>query len=338
MAADPFWANKNVFITGINGFIGGNLAKTLLAKGARVTGLIRNAHRDTFLYYEKLDQQVTIMRGELTDRELLVRILVEEQIHVVFHLAAQVEVGVAHRYPYLTWETNVRGTYCLMEAAREHPESLQAIVIASSDKAYGEYGKEKMPYREDYPLKPVYPYDVSKACADMIARSYASELYNLPVVITRFCNIFGPGQLNFSALVPDATRCAYGFGDFIPRSDGSQIRDYIFVEDVADLYTVIARALASGEPIAGQVFNVGTNEPRSVRDVVEKIFEIADNPEKLGRIQQLFEGRRTVGEIVCQYMDFKKVDEFFGWRPITAFEDALKKTMAWYRGYLSQIK
>src|SRR5690606_36361785 len=134
-------------------------------------------------------------------KELMARILSEERINAIFHLAAQVEVGVGMSNPYLTFETNVRGTYTLLEAVRQHPEHIQAVIVASTDKSYGSYPKEKMPYKEDYPLKPRYPYDTSKAAADMIAQSYANEVYKLPLVVTRFCNIFGPGQLNFSAVV-----------------------------------------------------------------------------------------------------------------------------------------
>jgi len=222
-----FWFGKNVFITGINGFIGGNLAKGLLQNGANVFGLVRNAARDTLLYYEKLDAQITLIEGEITDKDLLTRAISEEQIHVVFHLAAQVEVGVGLANPYLTFETNTRGTYCLMEAIRACPQTVKAVVVASTDKAYGAYPPERMPYKEDYPLLPKYPYDVSKACADMIARAYTSEIYRLPVVVTRFCNIFGPGQLNFSALIPDAVRACLGYGKFVPRGSGQQIRDFI---------------------------------------------------------------------------------------------------------------
>ena len=335
MATD-FWIGKKVLITGINGFIGGNLAKYLFEKKAEITGLVRNRHQNSFLFYEGISPKITLIQGELGEKEILRRIIVEEQIQHVFHLAAQVEVGVARSYPFLTWETNIRGTYCLLEAIRENSENIEAVIIASSDKAYGEYGKEMMPYQEDYPLIPLYPYDVSKACADMIARCYASDLYGLPVIVTRFCNIYGPGQLNFSALIPDAARCALGYGKFIPRSDGTLVRDYIFVQDVARLYGAIAAQLAQNRSLSGQVFNAGTNDPKSVREIVEKVFLVSGQPEKYAEIETQWADKKTVGEIDCQYMAFDRVNKYFGWRPETELTQGLENTVDWFRGYLDQ--
>ena len=336
MADSFFWQGKKVLITGINGFIGGNLAGYLVRKGADVVGLVRNICEESFLYFEGLAPKVKLVMGDLIDKELLMRVVAEEQIQCVFHLAAQVEVGIARSYPFLTWETNIRGTYCLLEAVRENSKNIEAVIIASSDKAYGEYGKDRMPYREDYPLVPVYPYDVSKACADMIARSYASSLYNIPIVVTRFCNIYGPGQLNFSALIPDSIRCALGYGDFIPRSDGSQVRDYIYVGDVVELYAVIAEALSENSSLAGEVFNAGTNKPRTVREIVQKVFEVLSQQNKYSEIEKLWAHRKTVGEIDCQYMTYDKVEEMFGWRPETSFDTGMRKTVAWYKEYLTR--
>lgn len=220
-----YWFGRNVLITGINGFIGGNLTKRLLEEGANVFGLIRDAKHDTLLFYEGLDEKVVLIDGEVTDLELLTRVISEEQIHSIFHLAAQVEVGVGLTNPFLTFETNIKGTYSLLEAVRQCPQTIESVVVASTDKSYGSYPKESMPYKEHYPLLPRYPYDVSKACADMIAQSYATEVFKLPIVVTRFCNIFGPGQLNFSAIVPDSVRACLGYGTFIPRGDGRQVRD-----------------------------------------------------------------------------------------------------------------
>ena len=273
-----FWFGRNVLITGINGFIGGHLAKVLLANGANVFGLVRHASRDSMLYFENIDKQVTLIDGDVTDKDLLAGVISEEMINAVFHLAAQVEVGVGLANPYLTFETNTRGTYCLMEAIRACPQTVEAV-IASTDKAYGAYPADKMPYKEDYPLVPKYPYDASKACADMIARTYATEIYKLPIVVTRFCNIFGPGQLNFSALIPDSVRACLGYGKFVPRGSGQQIRDFIFAGDVVDLYLRIGESLARDpETFRGRVYNAGTNQPRSVRDILETVYRL-----KIGR-------------------------------------------------------
>ena len=170
--------------------------------------------------------------------------------------------------PYTTFETNIRGTYTILESVRLFPDTVHSDIIASSDKAYGEYPIEAMPYKEDYPLIPRYPYDTSKACADMIAQSYTSDVHNLPVVITRFSNIYGPGQLNFSALIPDGVRSALGYSRFIPRGDGSMMRDYLFVEDVVDLYLAIAENLSNDKKAySGQVFNAGSNINQTLNQI-----------------------------------------------------------------------
>lgn len=334
MTKNGFWRETNVLITGINGFIGGNLAKGLLAQGANVFGLLRNQKQDTLLYFDGLAAKTTLIEGDLCDQELLARIISEENIHCIYHLAAQVEVGVGASNPRLTFETNIRGTYTVLEAVRRFPQTVKAVVVASSDKAYGSYGRDKMPYKENYPLKPRYPYDTSKACADMIAQAYACELYKLPIVVTRFCNIYGPGQLNFSAIVPDAITSALGHTKFIPRGDGSQVRDFIYVEDVIELYLLIAEALASKPgKVAGQVFNAGTNSPISVREVLELIYAAAGNKKDFAAVLAAMKRKKTTGEIDCQYMDFEKVNKYFGWKPRHGFKDGLRKTIAWFRRY-----
>lgn len=328
------WVGKNVLITGINGFIGGNLARRFLSLGANVVGIVRNDNFTSLLHYEKLHERVKIIHGSITDYELMKRVVAEEEIHCCFHLAAQVEVGVARAYPYLTWDTNIRGTYSLLEAFRECRASVEAIVIASSDKAYGTYPIEKMPYKEEYPLIPEFPYDVSKACADMIGRTYASSLYALPVVITRFCNIYGPGQLNFSALIPDASRSALGYTDFVPRGDGTQVRDYIFVDDVVELYRVIAEGLTAAPTLRGEVFNVGSNNPKTVRDIIKKVYTVTNQLGGYAAIEKQFSEKRISGEIDYQFMDHEKVSQFFDWVPKYDFDQGLELTVKWYEHYL----
>ena len=201
-----FWKNKNVLITGINGFIGSNLAKYLLKNNANVYGIVRKIDKKTLLYSEKLNENVKLFIGDITDLNLMKRIINEENINHIFHLAAQVEVGIAMKYPFSTFESNIRGTYTVLEAARANSLKINSIIVASSDKSYGEYPNSKLPYKENYALNPKFFYDTSKACADMIAKSYANNLYKLPIIITRFANIYGCGQLNFTALIPDAIR------------------------------------------------------------------------------------------------------------------------------------
>ena len=332
-----YWRNKNVLVTGINGFIGGNLTKVLIEKGANVFGLIRNINKKTFLHFEGLSEQVVLIMGDLIDKTLMERIVCEEKINVIYHLGAQVEVGVGLQNPYDTFETNIRGTYTLLEAIRRHSESIESIVIASSDKAYGSYDISKMPYREDYPLIPKYPYDTSKACADMIAKVYTSEVYRLPIVVTRFSNIYGPGQLNFSALIPDGIRSALRYSKFEPRGDGSMIRDFIFSEDVANLYLKIGEQLAiKPNKLKGEIFNAGTNSPISVREVLETIFKAVDNKKDLDKIIKQMDGRKTTGEISYQYMNYEKVNEYFNWSPSHSFSKGIDKTISWYKRYLEK--
>jgi CDP-glucose 4,6-dehydratase len=320
-------------ITGINGFIGGNLAKTLCNNGANVVGIIRNQNKNSFLYFEGIADRVNLVNGNVIDKELIKRVISEERISVVFHLAAQVEVGIAKIYPHLTWETNIKGTYSLLEAIRENGPMIKAVVIASSDKAYGSYEPDKLPYREEYPLIPIYPYDVSKACADMIAKSYTSELFSLPIIITRFSNIYGPGQLNFSALIPDAIRAALGFGKFIPRSNGLNVRDYIFIDDVIHLYMLFAEKLATNKNLKGEIFNAGTSKPKRVRDIVKQIYDILKKKKEYRQIDALWSKHKTLGEIDCQHMNYDKVSSYFGWNPSVDFDRGLKQTIAWYEEY-----
>jgi CDP-glucose 4,6-dehydratase len=329
-----FWNGKRVFITGINGFIGGMLVETLIKLGANVHGLIRNQSEQSYLYYEGLSEKVTLIQGDLTDLLLLKRIMAEEQIQVVFHLAAQVEVGLACSNPFVTFETNIRGTYCLLEAIRENGLYIESVVVASTDKSYGSYGPDKMPYKEDYPLIPVFPYDVSKACADMIARSYTTDIFSLPIVVTRFSNIYGPGQLNFSAIIPDTIRSALGYSKFVPRSNGSHIRDFLYVGDVAELYLRIGEQLSKRKEIAAEVFNAGTNHPQKIRDVIKIVYETIENFEDLEQVELQFANKKAPGEIDCQFMDYAKVNQYFEWSPKTTFETGIQKTILWYKKYL----
>jgi CDP-glucose 4,6-dehydratase len=337
MTKIEFWKGRNVLITGINGFIGGNLAKTLCNFGANIVGIIRNQNKKSFLYYEGIADKVNLVNGNVTDKELIMRVISEERISVVFHLAAQVEVGIAQVYPYLTWETNIKGTYSLLEAIRENSVVVKAAVIASTDKAYGSYEEDKLPYREEYPLVPVYPYDVSKACADMIAKAYSSGLYSLPIIITRFCNIYGPGQLNFSALIPDAIRAALGHGKFIPRSNGLSVRDYIFIDDVIHLYMLFAEKLATNKDLRGEIFNAGTNKPKRVKEIVKQIYSNLKKKKEYLQIDAIWSKHKTLGEIDCQYMNYDKLNSFFGWSPSIDFDSGIEQTIAWYEEYLKRI-
>ena len=328
-----FWKGRNVLLTGVNGFIGGNLAKALILNHANVFGIVRSYKPNTFLEYENLSNRVTLMQGDLCNKNFIEQIISEEEIEFIFHLAAQVEVGIGAINPFITFETNVRGTYTLLEAARQFPDKIKSIVVASTDKAYGSYPTEKMPYKEDYPLLPQYPYDTSKAVADLIAQSYASDLYKLPIVVTRFCNIYGPGQLNFSAIIPDAITSAQGYSTFVPRGNGTQVRDFIYIEDVVSLYLMISKHLENNKNIIGEIYNAGSNSPISVKALVKKIFLKLNKEKDLDPIIEAMKGRTTSGEIDTQFMDFEKVNERFGWKPRVSLGEGLDKTIEWFDAY-----
>ena len=331
-----FWKEKKVFITGINGFVGANLAKSLAHQGASVYGLIRNYNPHSFLYFEKVNKIITLINGDITDFHLMKRIIAEEGIQHVFHLAAQVEVGTALEYPYLTWESNIRGTYTLLEAIREVKTDIKSIIIASSDKAYGSYPIEQLPYQESYPLKPEYPYDVSKACGDLIAQTYCSKKFNFPIIITRFANIYGPGQLNFSALIPDCIRSALGHGTFVPRTNGEHHRDFLFIKDVVDLYVLLAKKLSNDKSLNGQIFNAGSNDPIHIKSLIIKIFELILEQEAFTTFKRKirFPKSKVHGEIIFQQMDFKKISENFKWRPQTKIDEGLRLSIDWYKKFL----
>ena len=317
-----FWNHRTVFVTGITGFVGSALAQKLVSLKARVIGLVRDEVIESNFHRLGLDKKVTVVRGDLEDYFRLERTLNEYEVETVYHLGAQTIVGTANRSPISTLSTNIRGTWNLLEACRGK-KSIQSIVLASSDKAYGTH--KKLPYREDFALRPDNPYDVSKACADMIAQSYC-RTYGLPVVITRFSNIYGPGDFNFSRIVPDTVRSVLQGKAPVIRSDGKPERDYLYVEDVTDLYLLLAEEI---EKTKGEVFNAGHNKPVSVIALVRKIIKLAGKeglkPEILGK-------GRLHGEIDKQWLDGTKVKKKLGWSPKVGLDQGLKKTIEWHRG------
>lgn len=335
-----FWRSKNVLLTGGTGFVGGNLIKKLLEYNCNIFCIIRNDNPQSFLSIENLNKEIRTIKGDLIDKDLIFNTITEQHIDIIFHLAAQVEVGVGLTNPFLTFETNIRGTYNLLEAcrlAKNSGQEILSIIVASSDKAYGEYPIDKMPYQEDYPLLPKYPYDTSKACADLICQSYTIDSYKLPIITTRFSNIYGPGQMNFSAIIPDAIRSGLGYSKFIPRSDGSMVRDFIYAEDVADLYIKISEQLAlNPNLLRGQIFNAGNNDPISVKDIIIKVYNILDNKSDLNDILLQMNNKITTGEIQYQHMSFEKVQKYFNWRPTTTFEVGLSKSINWYKDFLEK--
>jgi CDP-glucose 4,6-dehydratase len=315
-----FWNQKKVFVTGATGFIGGNLTRELLNQGAQVVTIMRDDLPTNTLRMLGIFDQVTIVRGDLADIQLLSRTLNEYGISFCFHLAAQALVGVAASGPLDTFETNIRGTYNLLEACRGS-KYLKGVVVASTDKAYGVH--QELPYNEDMPLLGLYPYDASKACADILTRSY-SLTYGLPAAVTRNANIYGPGDMNFSRLIPDAIRSALLNRALEIRSDGLMERDFMYVDDAINGYLLLAESLSRPE-IAGQAFNFGTQQPISVLDLCVKIQNISGSdlaPRVLNTAKY---------EIPKQFLDTGKARRLLGWNLKHTLEDGLKKSIHWYR-------
>jgi CDP-glucose 4,6-dehydratase len=313
-------------VSGAHGFVGSHLARALLARGERVRILDRPAPRLADVGGERLSgldllgirAEVELVEADLRDADAVAGAVAG--VDSVFHLAAQTIVGVARESPLETFETNVRGAWNVFEACRVH--AVEGIVFASSDKAYG--SSPELPYREDFPLRAAFPYDASKAAADTIARSYASA-YGLPLAVTRFANIYGGGDLNFSRLIPETVVAVLDGRAPAIRSDGSPERDFLYVDDAVAAYLAIAAALHDGA--AGEAFNAGGERPHPVHEVVELIVAAAG-----GGVEPDFQGSGSPdGEIDRQFVDSAKLRELTGWRPEVGLEDGLRRTLEWYR-------
>ena len=314
-----------MFVTGAQGFVGSWIAERLLSEGATVVTLLRDIEPTTRFHREGIADRCVQVRADLTDYESLTRALNEHDVKAVFHLAAQTIVGTANRSPLSTFETNMRGTYMLLEACRgigvvSNP--IERIVVASSDKAYGRH--EQLPYKEDFPLQPSYPYDVSKAATDMIARSYAAT-YDMPVAVTRLANIYGGGDPNRSRIVPDTMLSLLDGKRPVIRSDGSPERDYLYVEDAVSAYLAIAESL--DDPAnRGRAWNAGTGEPVSVRDLVTRIVKVSGKD-----VEPDIQGQGTPhGEIDRQYLASDAIKSELGWQPQWSLDDGLGVTWSWF--------
>jgi CDP-glucose 4,6-dehydratase len=313
----------SALVTGGRGFVGSWLCRALLDRGGRVVSLDRAARngRPSALALLGIDGEVAEVEGDLVDEEIVRRVLSEHDVEAVFHLAAQTIVGTAASSPVPTFEANVRGTWILLDACRT--SGVERVVVASSDKAYGAH--DELPYREEFALQPTAPYEASKAAADLIARSYWHS-YRLPVAVTRFANIYGGADTNFSRLIPEAVSAALDARRPVLRSDGSPERDFLYVEDAAEAYLAIADALDRDE-VRGEAFNAGGGTPHAVRDVVELIARLAGTgvePDIRG------EGN-PAGEIDRQCVDPEKIHALVGWEPKVDLEEGLRRTIRWYR-------
>jgi CDP-glucose 4,6-dehydratase len=313
----------SVLVTGAYGLLGSWLSKSLLDRGARVVALRRDEPAASALDPFGLTGRMDVVHGDVGADGVLGRVLNEYVVDSVFHLAAQTLVGTANRDPLSTFETNIRGTWLVLEACRN--QGIERVVVASSDKAYGRH--LELPYREDQPLAARYPYDVSKASADMITRSYW-HTFGLPVAVTRFANVYGGGDVNGSRLIPEAVGAALQGRSPVIRSDGSPERDFLYVEDAIRAYLAIWEMLGGGRG-CGEAFNAGGGAPHRVRDVVALICRLVGSD-----VAPDIRGTGTpAGEIDRQWVDSAKLRSLTGWRPEVGLEDGLRRTIEWYRGH-----
>ena len=321
---EGFWRQRPVLVTGGTGLLGGWLVRRLAALGSSIVCLVRDWVPRAELLRLPLPAAVSLLRGDVEDRAVLERALGEYEIATVFHLAAQTIVQVANRNPASTFATNIGGTWALLEACRRSP-TVKEVVLASSDKAYGEH--ERLPYDESAALQGRHPYDVSKSCADLLGQAYAAT-YRLPVVITRCGNFYGGGDLNFNRVVPGTIRSVLSGERPVIRSDGSLVRDYLYVEDAAEAYLLLAEALAKQPTLAGKAFNFSNEEPLAVSEVVRRILAVMGST-----LEPIVLGEAS-NEIRHQHLSAAKAREVLDWRPLFTFEEGLKRTVAWYREFL----
>jgi len=320
---DTYWRNKNVFVTGCTGLLGSWLVKDLVEKGATITGLIRDWVPKSNLILQGSINRINTVRGDVNDYFILERVFNEYEIDTVFHLAAQTIVSIANRNPLSTFETNIKGTWNILEACRRVP-TVKRIIVASSDKAYGEH--KILPYTEDAPLKGDHPYDVSKSCADLIAFAY-SNTYNLPVCVTRCGNFYGGGDLNFNRIVPGTIRSILFNERPIIRSDGSFIRDYIYIIDAVNAYLLLAEKMDELD-IYGEAFNFSNEIQLTVLELINEILRLMGKEDLKPII--LTEAK---GEIKHQYLSATKAKKILRWKPQYTLQDGLNETIDWYKEF-----
>ncbi len=318
------WKEKNVFVTGADGFIGSWIAKELVDQKANVTILVRDLKKNAAFDLHGLRDKVNLVQGDLVDLPVLQRALSQYEVESVFHIAAQALVGIANESPLSTFESNIKGTWNLLEASRKS-KSVKGIVVASSDKAYGV--QEKLPYTEDMPLLGLYPYDASKACTDILARSYFAT-YGMPIAVTRNANTYGGADMNFSRIVPQAIKSIYDGESFLIRSDGKLQRDYMYVKDAVSGYLMLAENISK---VKGEAFNFGTETPIKVIDLFKKIAKVYGKPN--ADVKILNEAKN---EIPKQYLSSAKARKVLSWKPKYSLDDGLKETIDWYKGFFGK--
>lgn len=321
-----FWEDRPTFVTGATGLLGGWLVRRLLDVGADVACLVRDWVPQCELVRTRMVDQVRVVRGDVRDQVLLERVLGEYEIDTVFQLAAQTIVGIANRNPVSTFETNIQGTWATLEACSRSP-TVKQIVLASSDKAYGD--SATLPYSEETPLRGRHPYDVSKSCADLIAQAYAWT-YELPVVVTRCGNFYGGGDLNWNRIVPGTIRSIIRSHHPVIRSNGRYVRDYFYVEDAVAAYIWLAERLFDSPELRGQAFNFSNESPVNVRELVERISRL------MGSNLEPIVLNEATNEIEQQYLSAEKARRVLGWQPLFTLDEGLCATIEWYQKYFTQ--
>ncbi len=326
--SSAFWLDRPTFITGATGLVGSWLVGRLVSAGADVVCLIRDRVPQSELVRSGLVERVNVVRGDVCDQAFLERVLGEYEINAVFHLAAQTIVSIANRNPVSTFESNIRGTWSLLEACRRSP-AVKQIVVASSDKAYGD--QEKLPYDENTPLQGRHPYDVSKSCADLIAQMYAVT-YGTPVAITRCGNFYGGGDLNWNRIVPGTIRSILRSQRPVIRSDGQYVRDYFYVEDGAAAYMTLAEQVAHRPDLRGEAFNFSNEIQVTVLDLVWRILRL------MGSDLAPDVRNEASNEIRHQYLSARKARTMLSWQPLFTLEEGLSRTIRWYQSFDSDTR
>lgn len=320
-----FWIDKPTLVTGATGLLGGSLVRRLADEGADLVCLVRDWIPGSELIRSGVIDKVKTVRGDVCDQAVIERVLGEYEVNTVFHLAAQTIVGIANRNPVSTFESNIRGTWTVLEACRRS-SAVKSVVMASSDKAYGDCAE--LPYDEDTPLRGRHPYDVSKSCADLLGQTYAAT-YGMPVAITRCGNLYGPGDLNWNRIVPGTVRSILRGRRPAIRSNGRYVRDYFFVEDGAAACMLLAERLSADAGLRGHAFNFSNEEQITVIDLVRQILRMMDSKLKPDVRND------ATNEIIHQYLSAAKARRMLQWKPLYSLEEGLQATIRWYREFLS---
>jgi len=318
-----FWRGRPVFLTGASGLLGGWMLESLLSAEAEVIALVRDQVPHCIAVRDRLLERTTVVQGSLSDADLLRRTMAEYSIDTVLHLGAQTLVGVAKRDPVSTLEANIRGTWNMLEAARQ--TGVKQFLFASSDKAYG--ASENLPYLETHAREGKYPYDVSKSCGDLLCGMYAAT-YQLPVAVVRCGNLFGGGDLNFSRTIPGLVQATVRDEQFVIRSDGKFVRDFLYVKDAVEAYLLLAEKLSEDRSLAGEAFNFSLEIRLTVLDLVHRVLRMMGREDLEPIIQNI-----ASAEIREQYMSAEKARTRLGWKPKYGLDDGLVETIEWYRAF-----